>query len=109
MIITNTTGTLEYLTAEDIAVPHCFTTRFGGISTGIFNGLLSGAGYVAPEIVEGVTVAAVQSQAVKGVITFGFVGLETFTCLLLAILLLFLNVEKDTGRKQAEIAARREK
>lgn len=80
-----------------------------GISTGIFNGLLSGAGYVAPEIVEGVTVAAVQSQAVKGVITFGFVGLETFTCLLLAILLLFLNVEKDIGRKQAEIAARREK
>ena len=27
-------GTLEYLTAEGITVPHCFTTRFGGVSTG---------------------------------------------------------------------------
>lgn len=27
-------GTLEYLTAENISVPHCFTTRFGGVSTG---------------------------------------------------------------------------
>lgn len=27
-------GTLEYLTAEGISVPHCFTTRLGGVSTG---------------------------------------------------------------------------
>ena len=27
-------GTLEYLTAEGITVPHCFTTRYGGVSTG---------------------------------------------------------------------------
>lgn len=27
-------GTLEYLTAQGISVPHCFTTRFGGVSTG---------------------------------------------------------------------------
>lgn len=26
-------GTLEYLTAEEISVPHCFTTRLGGVST----------------------------------------------------------------------------
>ena len=32
-IITQKQGTLEYLTAEEIAVPHCFTTRFGGVST----------------------------------------------------------------------------
>ena len=32
-----------------------------GICTGIFNGLLASAGYVAPEIVNGVTVAAAQS------------------------------------------------
>lgn len=25
-------GTLEYLTAEEITVPHCFTTRLGGVS-----------------------------------------------------------------------------
>ncbi len=27
-------GTLEYLVAEGISAPHCFTTRFGGVSTG---------------------------------------------------------------------------
>ena len=33
-VITNKVGKLEYLTAEGIAVPHCFTTRFGGVSEG---------------------------------------------------------------------------
>ena len=33
-IITKTQGTLEYLTAEGISVPHGFTTRLGGVSTG---------------------------------------------------------------------------
>ena len=80
-----------------------------GICTGIFNGLLSGAGYVEPELIDGVTVAAAQSEAVKNVITFSFVGLEVITGIVLAILLVFLNVEKDIGKKQAEIAARREK
>ena len=28
------TGKLEYLVAEGISVPHCFTTRHGGVSTG---------------------------------------------------------------------------
>ncbi len=32
-------GNLEYLIAEGITVPHCFTTRFGGVSTGIFDSL----------------------------------------------------------------------
>ena len=31
-IISQKHGTLEYLTAEGIAVPHCFTTRLGGVS-----------------------------------------------------------------------------
>lgn len=34
MIKTKKQGTLEYLVAEGISVPHCFTTRLGGISTG---------------------------------------------------------------------------
>ena len=38
-VITQKQGTLEYLTAEGISVPHCFTTRFGGVSTGIFDSL----------------------------------------------------------------------
>lgn len=79
-----------------------------GVCTGIFNGWLAGAGYVAPEIVNGVTVAAIQSEAVQSVITFGFVGLEVFTGVILAVLLAFLSVEKDIGKKQAEIQARRE-
>ena len=32
-------GTMEYLVAEGIAAPHCFTTRLGGVSTGIFDSL----------------------------------------------------------------------
>ena len=34
MIITKTNGNLEYLEAESISVPHCFTTRYGGVSSG---------------------------------------------------------------------------
>ena len=33
-IITKKQGTLEYLTAEGISCPHCFTTKLGGVSTG---------------------------------------------------------------------------
>ena len=33
------TGMLEYLTAENIAVPHGFTTRLGGVSTGYLDSL----------------------------------------------------------------------
>ena len=36
-------------------------------------------------------------------ITFAFVGLETITGIVLAILLLFLNVEKTISKKQAKI------
>ena len=80
-----------------------------GVCTGVFNGMLSGAGYIAPEIINGVTVAAAQPEAVRGVITFGFVGLEVFTGVILAVLLIFLNVEKGIENKQAEIRAREEK
>ena len=76
---------------------------------GHFNGLLAKTGYVAPEIVNGVTVAVEQTALVKGAITFGFVGLEVFTGVILAVLLVFLNVEKSIEKKQAEIKARKEK
>ena len=32
-------GTMEYFVADNISVPHCFTTRLGGVSTGIFDSL----------------------------------------------------------------------
>ena len=79
-----------------------------GICTGIFNGLLAGAGYVQPYLDEAGNLIAVQSEAVKNVITFGFVGLETITGLVLAGLLIFLSVEKVIDKEQAEIKARRE-
>ena len=79
-----------------------------GICTGIFNGLLANTGYVAPEVVNGVTVAAEQTAAVRNAITLGFVGLEVFTGIMLAVLLIFLNVEQTIGREQQEIQARRE-
>lgn len=79
-----------------------------GICTGIFNGLLAKSGYVAPYADASGNLIAVQSEAVQSVITFGFVGLEVFTGVLLAVLLLFLNVEKDIGKKQADIRARQE-
>ena len=33
-VITQRIGTMEYLTAQGILAPHCFTTRLGGVSTG---------------------------------------------------------------------------
>lgn len=108
-----------------------------GIMTGVFNSLLAGAGYIAPITAESVeeaasalaasglvpqvaletleasggvyTVALAQPDSVYQVITFAFVGLEVITGIVLAIILFFLNVEKNIGKEQAEIAARREK
>ncbi len=37
-------GTMEYLVAEGIGVPHCFTTRLGGVSTGTLASLNIGMG-----------------------------------------------------------------
>ena len=31
-VILTKSGNLEYLIAEDLTVPHCFTTRLGGVS-----------------------------------------------------------------------------
>lgn len=74
-----------------------------GVATSVFNAMLSSSGYVAPEIVDGVTLAANQPEAVKNMITFAFVGLETITGIILAILLMFLGVEKTIGKKQTKI------
>lgn len=74
-----------------------------GVATSLFNALIAKAGYIAPELADGVTVAAEQTQAVKNMITFSFVGLETITGIILAVLLIFLTVEKTLSRKQTQI------
>lgn len=79
-----------------------------GIVTGLFNMLLSKSGYVAPSLINGETVAAVQSVATKNAITFSFVGLETITAIILIVILAFINVEKHIDKEQAEIKARKE-
>ena len=38
-MITQKQGTLEILTAEGITTPHCFTTRFGGVSEGALSSM----------------------------------------------------------------------
>ena len=38
-VITKKSGEIEDLVAEGIQTPHCFTTRLGGVSTGIFDSL----------------------------------------------------------------------
>lgn len=38
-VITKKLGQLEYLTAEGISASHCFTTRLGGVSRGIFDSM----------------------------------------------------------------------
>ena len=79
-----------------------------GVCTGIFNWMLASAGYIAPSIdAAGNTVAAAQPQAVLSVITFAFVGLEVITGAALAVLLIFLNVEKTVTKKQEAILAYR--
>lgn len=78
-----------------------------GIVTGLFNMLLSKNGYVAPSLVDGVTVAAAQNAATRNAITFSFVGLETITAVLLIIILSFLDVEEHIDSEQAEIKVRK--
>lgn len=77
-----------------------------GISTGIFNGLLSVSGYVKPYYDSAGSLVAVQPSSVQNVIIFCYVGLDILACLTAAGMLFFLNVEKDIGKKQEEIKAR---
>ena len=106
-----------------------------GICTGIFNFVLSKTGYLAPftansiaeatkelaangwvaqkaledlKAVDGVfTVAIQQPDSVTKAISFAFVGLEIFTSIAVAVLLVFLSVEKVIKKEQDEIKARK--
>lgn len=84
------------------------TTVSVGICSGIFNLLLAKTGYIAPELINGETVAAAQNAATQNIITFFFLGLEIIGSIIMIIALRFLNVEKVIDKEQAEIKARRE-
>lgn len=97
------------------------TTAAVGITTGVFNLTLSKTGYVNPStstsgIVNAIqktiansdgslTYIFVQNSAVNNAFIFYFLGLETITGLLCALLLAFIPVEKSIKRKQDEIRA----
>lgn len=85
------------------------TTVSVGICSGIFNLLLAKTGYIAPELVNGVTVASVQNAATQNMITFFFLGLEIIGSVIMIAALWFLKVEKVIDKEQAEIKARRAK
>ena len=85
------------------------TTVSVGICSGVFNLLLAKTGYIAPELVNGVTVAATQNAATQNMITFFFLGLEIIGSAILIAALWFLKVEKVIDKEQAEIKARRGK
>ncbi|AXK89941.1 glycoside/pentoside/hexuronide:cation symporter, GPH family [Nocardia farcinica] len=78
-----------------------------GVSTGVFNGLLSSTGYTAPALDQAGELISTQSPHVQQMITFGFLGLGIITGLVMVALLMLLNVEKGLPEKQAQIAARR--
>ena len=107
-----------------------------GIMTGVFNWMLAGSGYIAPITANSVaeasswlaangqtaqvaleslkpaadgvlTVALRQPDSVNWVISFAFVGLEVFTGIILALILKFIDVEKNITKEQEEIKARK--
>ncbi len=83
-------------------------TVCAGISSGVFNMVLAKSGYIAPSFVNGETIATVQNAATQNTFVFFFLGLEIITGIVLAGLLVFLNVEKNIGKEQAEIKLRNE-
>lgn len=99
-------------------------TAASGIVTGIFNGGISAAGYLAPETVTSMpaltdamqkiiengdgtfSVIFNQPLTVTNVFVLFFVGVEAIAGLVYALMLFPVNVEKTVGRKQAVIRAR---
>ena len=119
-----------------MSIYNIIAVAMGGIMTGVFNWMLAGAGYAAPitagsaaeasswlaangqtaqvaleslkPAADGVlTVALQQPDSVNWVISFAFVGLEVFTGIILAVILWFINVEKNIAKEQEEIKARK--
>lgn len=99
-------------------------TAAAGIVTGIFNGGIAAAGYIAPEAVTSApeltdamqkifenadgtfSVIFNQPEAVTTIFTLFFVGLEVIAGLVYAVMLLPVTVEKTVGKKLVIIRSR---
>jgi GPH family glycoside/pentoside/hexuronide:cation symporter len=93
------------------SVNSVIATVCAGVGSGIFNMGLAAGGYAAPEYIEQTreTVATVQSAATQNIIIFFFLGLDIITAAIQIVLLLFLTVEKNIDKEQAEIKERANK
>ncbi|MCF0136458.1 MAG: MFS transporter [Lachnospiraceae bacterium] len=89
-----------------MSIHSIITVTVVGLCTGIFNLLLARFGYVAPELIDGVTVASTQNPAVQNMIIFFYLAADLLACVILLLLLSQINVEKGLKEKQEEIAAR---
>lgn len=69
-------------------------TVMAGLCTSVFNLILSRTGYIAPSMVNGITVAAEQSQATLNGILCAYYGVELIGTVLMMCLFFFLRVEK---------------
>lgn len=74
-----------------------------GLSTGLFNGLLGATGYLHPGSAGG---TIIQSVATQKAITFGFLGLEIFTSIIVIVILYFLDIEKKMPQIAQDMKAR---
>lgn len=79
-----------------------------GVSTGVFNGLISQAGYVTPYFDAAGDLVAEQSPSVQSAISFAFLGLSIITSAIVLVLLVLLSVEKGLPQKQSEIVERQD-
>ncbi|MGF2168806.1 MFS transporter [Enterococcus casseliflavus] len=86
-----------------MSIYNIIAVTMGGICVGIFNALLSISGYVAPYYDQAGVLIATQNESVKTAITFGFVGLETITGIIMIAVLYFLKVENGLKEKQRDI------
>ncbi|MCM1104221.1 MAG: MFS transporter [Clostridium sp.] len=77
-----------------MSVYNIIITVMAGLCTSVFNLILSRTGYVAPSLIDGVTVAATQSQATLTGILGSYYGVELVGAALMMILFFFLRVEK---------------
>ncbi|MCM1193098.1 MAG: MFS transporter [Butyrivibrio sp.] len=79
-------------------------TIMAGLCTSVFNLILSRTGYVAPSLVDDVTVAATQAPATLTGILGSYYGVELVGAALMMILFFFLRVEKVLKAKDQKNA-----
>jgi Na+/melibiose symporter and related transporters len=83
-----------------MAVYNIILTVCSGLSVGVFNFLLSRFHYVAPvlDTLTGQLGSLTQNSSIQGMLIFFFLKLDIIVSVLLVILLLFQNIEKETEK-----------